>query len=267
MDLAEAPQRVLELASPSRDALLDWLLPHVSRLMIEEISSNDRGEDVARYLDSIARRMDARPAVRPRAFGAREVLELERWSEPEKHSVSSPPSGSRGHLKRLLACTLLLQDAAEPETDSGIGDRDFVESSASTLIQLTRSAIALREGVPVLALGFLLWVWTSQPAPSFSPFASFCIVLLSVRLGLGQLADSDLAELFDWAEQEEARCRDALQHDAQSERWLTGLNIYQGGREDRNRLLDCGKQVIAAPMLRYPQTKTRLDELLGRIAR
>ena len=266
MDSAGTPECVLELAVPSRDALLDWLRTRISRLMLEEIARNDREENISEYLAAIEMLMGERPARGSAAFGAREVLQLERWTEPERYYRDSPPSGDRGHRKRLLACTLLLRDMAESGGNRGTDYDDFVEESAPTVIQLTRSAIALDEDVSRLALAFLIWLRGMQPHPRFSPFASFCIVLVSVHIGIGHLSDKHLSELFGWMEREEARCREALGWHVKSSRWLTGINYHIDNRKNRDRLLDCGRRTLAAPMGQYPETQRCLQEVLDRIA-
>lgn len=266
MDSAEAPECVLELAVPSRDALLDWLRTRVSRAMLEEIARNDREEKASENLAAIEMMMGVRPMQGSPAYRAREVLQLERWAEPDWHCKDSPPSGGRGHQKRLLACTLLLRDMAEPGGNREIDYGDFVKESASTVIQLNRSAIALGEDVSSLAMAFLIWLRGVQPYPGFSPFVSFCIALLSVHIGMGHLSDGRLSELFGWVEREEMRCREALGWKVKSSRWLTGLNSHIDNRRGRERLLDCGRRILGAPMIHYPEAQRRLQEVLDRIA-
>lgn len=210
--------------------------------------------------------MGERPIPASPAFRAREVLQLERWTEPDWHYKDSPPSGNRGHQKRLLACTLLLRDIAAAGSNRETDNDDFVKESAPTVIQLTRSAIALGEDVSRLAIAFLIWLRCVQPHPRLSPFASFCIVLLSVRIGIGHVSDRQLSELLGWAEREEARCREALGWDVKSSRWLTGLNSHVDDRKNRDRLLDCGRRILASPINQYPETQKRFQELLDRIA-
>jgi hypothetical protein len=266
MDMADIPERLLQLAPPSSDALLVWLRVHVSRLMLEEISRNDREENVAEYLATIEEKMGIRSTQGTPTWYGREVLELERWSEPERQHRDTQPSGAHRHLKRLLACTLLLREAANVGGNCGSDEESFVVDSAPTLIQLTRSAIALGAEAPRLALGFLVWVRTMQPHPAFSPFASFCILLLAICIGLNRVSDMYLSELCGWMEQEEIRCRGALGYHAKSERWLTGLNIHEDRRKNRDRLVDGGRRILAGPIAKYPQTQKCLVELLDRIA-
>lgn len=250
----------------SADELREWLRAHVSRLMLEEISKNDRERDVAQYLAYLEDKLGICPSGgQPHPY-PREVLELERWGEPDKQYINEPPSGGRGHLKRLLSCTLLLDDAAHLEGRPWSADEDFIENSATTVIQLARSAIALGEQATRLAMGYLIWVRNVQLHPTLSPFASFCVLLLAFDARFEDISDDNLAELCDWVEQEESRCRQSLGARAKSERWLTGLNIHFESRQDRDRLLNCGSLALSNPIIRYPKTRERLLQLLGRIA-
>jgi hypothetical protein len=265
MDSAKTPECLFKLPVSSRDALLDWLRPRVSRLMLEEIAKNDYEENVSEQLAAIEMLMGQRPVSGSPEFRAREVLQLEQWSEPELPHRDSPPSGERGHQKRLLACTLLLREMAElkrkPEADD-----DFVPGSAPTVIQLTRSAIALGEDVSRPAIAFLLWLRGVQRHPRFSPFASFCTLLLGIQVGIGPASDQDLSELLNWVERDEAVCRESLGWHVKSPRWLTGLNSHMDNRDNRDRLLDCSRRILTGPVGQYPETQKRLQQLLDRIA-
>ena len=155
--------------------------------MLEEIAANDRGEDTAKNLAGIQAQLSPRPPLGLLPWWPREVLELERWSEPDRRHDGQPPSGERGHLKRLLACTVLLRNAAYVTSRPDPFDFDeefFLETSAASVVRLTGRALALR--IPGGALGFLLWLFESQPYPGFQPFVAFCIVALAAAMDFGK---------------------------------------------------------------------------------
>jgi hypothetical protein len=189
MEPLEALARLREVAAPSEGGLLEWLRPEVTIAMLEEIAANDRGENVHENLRAVISQLHAGEAGRPVSvdpklgvppFHPREVLELQSHHEPEHRYVDAAPSGRRGHVKRLLACTALLRNAGYicVGLDKWEDDLFFIETSETSLIQLTRSAIAIGGDVPYLAIRFCLWVHAAQPHPSFRPFAAFAVLLL-----------------------------------------------------------------------------------------
>jgi hypothetical protein len=107
---------------PSDSDLLDWLRSRVSRPMLEEIARNDYEEEVTQHLDGIVAQLRANPPLGLLAWNPREVLELERWNEPTDDE-SMPAS----HLKRLMACTILLRNVGHLH----IGDRSYDEKYSS----------------------------------------------------------------------------------------------------------------------------------------
>src|ERR1700679_3868146 len=136
--------------------------------MLEEISANDWGEDTSVHLAGILAQLAPHPPLGLPPWHPREVLELERWSEPDEESPHGPPSGDRGHLKRLLACEILLRNGAYVNGPYDLSEEDFfLQTSAATLLQLTASALAL--GIPDVALGFVLWLFEAQPHPGVRP--------------------------------------------------------------------------------------------------
>jgi hypothetical protein len=223
------PRALLGVATSSEDALLEWLKTKVSRLMIEEISANDWGEDTGAHLAGILAQLAPHPPLGLPPWHPREVLELERWSEPDQESPYGPPSGERGHLKRLLACEILPGNGAYVSGSYDLSEEDFfLQTSAATLLQLTGSALAL--GIPDVALGFVLWLFEKQFHPGVRPFTAFCALALASFIGFGEASEQEIIEVCDWVDAEEARCRNSLGSDVDSERWLTGVNSYEGDR-------------------------------------
>ncbi len=250
----------------SDSALLDWLRPKVSRLMIEEISENDYRRATLENSAAVEMQVMANPPLGFLAWIPREVLELERWSEPER---KEPPSGQRGHIKRLLACTILLRNAACTNIDGDLYYelKFFVETSAATLIQLVRSAIALDGEVPDLASRFLFWVYGQQGHPAFRPFAAFSLLLLTAHIGPEKASVLNLHDLCLWVLAVEAQCREMLDHYDKSERWLVGLNSYEDNKTSRAVWADSARAILTRPnRLNSIETQQLLLDLIDRIS-
>jgi hypothetical protein len=216
--------------------------------MLEEIAKNDYGDDFAEHLAAIEAQLGNRPPLGLLPWHPLEVLELERWTRPDC---------VREHLKRLLACSILLRNVGYIPDRS---ETNFVQESASTLLRLTESAIALEkprarragnqrrrdhsDDVSHIALRFLLWVHSRQPHPEFRPFVSFCIFLLAAQVNLGNGSGEDLRILGNWVEYEEAQCREVLGHNVSSERWLIGLNEWEDCAEHREKWAESAARIL-----------------------
>jgi hypothetical protein len=212
--------------------------------MLEEISRNDYGRQLIEHLAGIEAQLGATPPLGLLPWNPREVLELERWTEPDQPIADQMPSGERGHFKRLLACTILLRNVGHVHVGDGMYEEEFfVESSAATVIQLVLSAIALEEDAPEYAARLLLWVYVVQAHPALRPFAAFGVLLLAAHSGPDKLARVNLAGLCSWVLAIEAQCREALGDGVASERWLLGLNIYE--KEDgENRWAHAASSIL-----------------------
>jgi len=53
-DILEAPPWLSKAATPAHDVLFEWLRHKISRLMIKEISANDRGDAAAEHFNGVA---------------------------------------------------------------------------------------------------------------------------------------------------------------------------------------------------------------------
>src|SRR5580700_338580 len=110
---------------PSECALLDWVRTKVTLPLLEEISANDYGEETADHLAGIQAQLAPNPTLGLLPWCPREVLQLERWNEPDSGSPDRPPSDERGHLKRLLACVILLRNGAYVTGPFGLSEEDY----------------------------------------------------------------------------------------------------------------------------------------------
>ena len=140
-----APGSLLKIATPSEDDLLHWVQARVGRPLLAEISANDRGEDITKHLAGIQAQLRPNPPFGLLPWWPREVLELERWSNPDRAYLDSAPDGERGHLKRLLACLILLRNGAHlSEAHRHSEEEFFLQTSSASLVRFTGSALALK---------------------------------------------------------------------------------------------------------------------------
>jgi hypothetical protein len=212
--------------------------------MLEEIAANDYGEEISDHLAGIEQQLSAAPQLGLLPWCPREVLELEGWSEPDTVCKDDPSARRRGHWKRLLACTLLLQSAATARvTDPSCEDVYFLETSARRLLQLTRSVISVGDEGSTHALGFMLWLYQEVTHPCLPPFIAFCALLLWLECGIE--SDCEAAdEVWRWVMAEERQCRLTYASDVESERWLVGLSIYEDRIGSRKAWADTAAQVF-----------------------
>jgi hypothetical protein len=252
------PEFLLAIATASECTLVEWLQTKVSLLMLEEISANDYGQESAEHLAGIQAQLAADPPLGMLPWCPREVLELERWNDPDYPSMDKPPSGARGHIKRLLACTILLRNGAYVNGPYGLSEEDFfLQTSAASLVRLTQSALALE--IPVLGLGFMLWLFEVQPHAGLRPFTAFCALALAAATGFGSASEREIIQACSWVDAEEARSRDALGHDVDSERWLIGINSYEGLRDRAEDWLLVARQALEEQQKAYsPKTAETL---------
>jgi hypothetical protein len=234
--LGTVPAPLLFLATPDELGFIQWLNPRITRPMLEEISANDRGDDSSKHFAAIQGLLRPNPPLGLLPWWPREVLELERWGEPDKAHTNQPPSGERGHLKRLFACVILLRNGAYLSGEYGLSEEDFfLQTSAATLDRLTCSAIAVK--APQRALGFILWLFQEQAHPGLRAFIAFCALALASALSFAEMAEADVMKVCDWVDREEKLCREALGDDVGGERWLIGLNSYEKRSSERWALL------------------------------
>jgi hypothetical protein len=232
--------------------------------MIHEIAMNDYERDVEIHELAILRQLAPKPKLGVLPRHPLEVLELESHSKPDQAHLEQPPSGARGHWKRLFACTILLRNVAFVSREDEDLDREFlIEKSADSVIRLVQSCIALGSQAPRLALGFVLWLHGNQSDPLLRPFVSFGALLLQAREGL---CETSLLDTCAWVEAEENSAREQLGRDVYSARWLVGLNCQEGNARCRGAWMDTLAQVIAARSGHLPpEVETVLKRMLDRL--
>jgi hypothetical protein len=216
--------------------------------MIHEIALNDREDDVAEHELAISRQLAPAPTLGVLAWHPLEVLELECVGEPDRTYTNRGPEGRKGHCKRLFACTILLRNVAFVSLDNDEDAEFLIEKSATTVIQLVRSAFAIGSDASRLALGFLLWLHDKQSHPMLRPFVSFGVLLLQIQ---EDLAPATLLDTCAWVEAEENSAREQLGREVHSERWLIGLN-QEDHAKPRARWTGTFAEVTAARHGQHP---------------
>jgi hypothetical protein len=218
----DPPSDLIAAAAPSEIALLDFVRARVSREMIREIAMNDYGNNAQIRELAILEQLAPNPVLGVVEYDLKEALELEQWSYPRSADTA-------GHLKRLLACIILLRNAAFVSSDDPHGD---IEKSPGKIIWLVRSSIMLGSQASRQGLGFLLWLHGKQGDPRLRAFVSFGALLLQIQ---EDLCGSNLLDTSTWVEHEEKVAREQLHPlEINSATWLLGLSSYEdcGGRRE-----------------------------------
>ncbi len=275
MDLIDSAKSRPRITAPSEYALLDWLRVRISPELLDEISKTDYGNESDLHLAGIRAQLSPYPTLGLLPWWPREVLELQRWSEPDQASEGKRPEGERGHFKRLLACLILLRNVAyisQPYScyEQRYEEDFFLQTSAASVVQFTRSAIAI--GIPKPALGFLLWLVDKQQHPALRPFVAFSVLVLALSMNLGEQTEHEypeheIMEIFDWVNTEEQCCRAVLGDEVDSSRWLIGLNSYECLRARDDEWIKVADELWNRSGNSYsPAVKARLRQLCGRLA-
>lgn len=151
---------------PAYEPLVGIVLQHVEDPILQEIAAADRGQDFEAHLASL------RGIVRgvlpiPMGWIPKEVLELTAYSDPVD---------DREHWMRLFACMTLLRAEQPPHHEHFHGDK-------TTILRLTKSAMAIGFDCSSAARRFLCWCLRRQPrADWLDPYLAIAIMILSVRL-------------------------------------------------------------------------------------
>jgi hypothetical protein len=230
----ELPEAIVRLTHLSETALLEWVRTQVGEFELREIAANDYGEEIPEHLAGIKAQLSETPDLGVLPWCPREVLELERWNEPDRSYDESPPKGRMGHLKRLLACTILLRNVAYIYNSDSPADNDtlfFIDTSALTVLRLAESAVSVgAEAIP-LALSFVGWCHSQIDYPLLTPFLTFAVMLLVEAGNFEVLVDQNVEDLCGVLMDEEQRARLVLGEEVNTDKWLTGLNLYEKDRE------------------------------------
>ena len=231
---------------PSSDTpLLEWLRSVASDELISEISKCDRGQDRETNKAAIREQLESPTKLGMMRGIPREVLELERWSDPDRE-IGDLVLLRQAHIKRLLACTILLRNVAYTISDQPLSQEEvFIASSAATVVPFVNSSICLGTDIVLQSLSFVYWTYQRQGHPLFRPFLHFGTLLIESHLALdGTLPRTRLASRVKLMQRDEAQARDLLGWRTKSSRWLMGLSTYEDQSAERHRWLRTARQIF-----------------------
>ena len=183
----------LEKFHPDAHLLLDFLLPFIDDDMLHVIAAADYGIDVELHLVPLKLLRDSR-VIPVLNWHPREVLELLRWSEPDKPGWKPGIEGVRGHFLRAFACSTLLMSYKQAENN------DRWLSFNETAIQLALSIRAIGEESLPASISFFAWCLEHlSPLDTErmeSPFLG--LALLSLAIDFPSIDDEAIIALCEW---------------------------------------------------------------------
>jgi hypothetical protein len=241
--------------NPSERVLCDWLRKRVNDSMLRDIAEADYGMDAEEHFKALVKLRDGEKLPVPLRWVPREVLELIRWSEPDKPSCEPGFRDTRGHLMRAFVCTLLLRAAAEPE------NIDYITGENQTIIQLVKSAIALGNEATEATLSFLCWCFPLASDTCEKPFYAMAILLLQVFLSKHDKNGEDLLATCDWVINEEAKVRsNDIWGICISNWWLLGLTFYNQRHQAWESLT---RKIVLEPSKPHPVKAAETLQIIG----
>ena len=196
---AELPTWLVELYPPDRRIAVEFFRKLVDESMLLEIAEADYKSDFEGHLAALTPIWKGEDWSKLHYWYPLEVLELKRWSEPEKSDWSPGSEGLRGHQIRAFCCAVLF---ATPDFEPG----------NTTLINWLDSAFAIGGEAPHTVARFLTWKFPQLGPGDDRPFFALALAAI-VRIGLPDLSGEREKELVLWIESEES-----------SAPWLKGLS-------------------------------------------
>src|SRR4029077_11198042 len=116
--MMEIPAALIAAFPPSADLLLERARQQTDDAMLEEIARADYGFEADELIVELRAIRDEGIVPDQMRWQLVEVLELTRFSNPERPNLppfEPGPTGPRGHQTRLFACAVLLRAAAAPQ--------------------------------------------------------------------------------------------------------------------------------------------------------
>ena len=198
------------LFQPEPDRLFKAVAAHVDDAMLQEIAEADHATGTELHHAVLLGMRDA-GLVPVFAWHPHEVLELIRWSEPDRPGHKPGSTGDRGHWMRAFCCAALLRSA-------GSADMGAYTSFNETVAGLVASLEALGVDLWNEAGSLLTWFVDRSASASCSEEDAFLgVALLHCALRAGEVADDAIVALCQWTvDREEAAARQFPADDA----WL-----------------------------------------------
>jgi hypothetical protein len=188
----QLPGAIRERFKPSLTRWFDLARKDVDDAILSRIAAADYGygaDEILPQLQAI-HRTSVIPAAMP--FAAQEVLELIRWSSPERKKLSHADEHafeSKAHRAKNFACALLL--LAENH-----GVIELVESRYDTLAIGFRSADFLSDQMREAVAEFALSCLKEEERHSGSYLYAICVLMAACRSRT--IAETDLQSIGEW---------------------------------------------------------------------
>jgi hypothetical protein len=228
---------LLTKLNPDPDSLLIAISKHVDDSMLKGIAQADYGYDADLNFEQLRKIRDEQVVFAPMPWNPKEVLELTRWTTPNKMRLS-PRKLLQLHRIRAFVCAALLRAMAEPLNEGYFGgDND-------TIAPLLESLLVLDLKVQKAAVRFFAWrvQHLSSYDVSVNPFYLLALLILFLRTE-ANIRRIELKTIIDWIY---AEVRTAYQvqfytrYRAKKAQWLTWLTVYN----QRHMIwLDLGREI------------------------
>ena len=173
----QLPVAIRELFKPSSTRWFELARKDVDDTILSRIAKADYGHGADEILPQLQaiHRTGVIPADMP--FAVKEVLELTRWSSPEREKVNQADEHAferKVHQARNFACALLLL----AENNGAI---ELVESRYATLAIGFRSADFLSDEMREAVAEFALSCLQEEEQHSFSYLYAICVLMAACR--------------------------------------------------------------------------------------
>jgi hypothetical protein len=212
----------LGVCNDGRRAFVD-LASALSSEMLDEIAGADYGFDFTDHRSALVEivRSFELPDRREHRYPW-EVLELIRWSEPDRTDSAPSRRGKRGHVMRGFCSAALLTAGGVP------GAWEYFPGEVSSLIQLITSAIAL--GEPHLSSVASLVIWRlddTMVEETDRLFFMLGLIIVFRSSKAFRLTSEQWSVLSTWLDEAELKAR--IQNGAEGGDWLLDVGIHHVG--------------------------------------
>ena len=188
--------------------------------MLEEIARADYGEDLAEHrsaLLEIVRSLEL-PDRRQHPYPW-EVLELIRWSEPDRPDWAPSGRGRRGHVMRAFCSAALLTAAGIPGTWA------YFTGEPSSLIQLITSATALGEPHLSSVASLVVWRLANTMVEEIDSLFFMLGLLIVLRSSAAfRVTPEQWSALAAWIDEAELNVR--IENGSEAGDWLLDVGLH-----------------------------------------
>ncbi|HEX2916818.1 MAG TPA: hypothetical protein VH186_39030 [Chloroflexia bacterium] len=250
--------RLLANFAPSADALLLWLQPRVDDRLLREIAMADYGDRAEEHFQALKIIRDQLIFPGPGTVPW-EVIQLDRWSEPENPEWKPGLTGPDGHLMRAFCCAVLVRTYWDSETGN------FDTGADSTLAQLVASLLVLGPEAVEVGLQLLSWRVLNLEDRDMRPFYALAILLLAASLYPAKTDGPLLGALAEWVIEEgdwlHSTVCDYYGIGSARYRWIVGVGLTDGIKE--RTWVETTRKVLLESSRTYPPETEEILKLIG----